>query len=242
MSTGNESYITAISESGLPYSRKISGGTGIAINDSGPRGKLEVRLKGKVNSIENLAPLTRGFLVKSNNEQFSTINFESPSNTIDITFPSGITGTQVYFDVANNTSIQKINVALNGSIVAANQTINFVSTPSAGVIIQNDPSNSRTNVGFVATGGGGEPGTLTREVISFDDSEWSVSGDTASLTILEASHGLEEGILVQVMDGDGYIITDTIQTQIDGSNNIVFSVAAGEQFTGSVVLVGNAAA
>jgi hypothetical protein len=236
-------YILAVrASSDLPNSRYLTASRGIQFNDLGGQGKFEIRLRGICSTLDELAPLTRGFVIKSDSAKVSTLNLESPNQTLDFNFPAGITGSTLEIEVNPSKTVQLINVQLNGVPMTTYSTINFVSTPSAGVVIQNDVVNQRTNIGFVATGGGGNPGTLTKTSFAFNAGDWSVSGDTAIYTIVAASHGLEEGSITQVFDGNGYLMNASIQIQNNSSNDIVFSVAAGSQFTGSAVLVGTEAA
>lgn len=145
-------YILATQDTAdLPNSRIIEGGTGIAIEDTGPGGAITVSVSQTVAALENLSDGATGYLVKTGANTISTASITSSSNTITVTNGNGVAG-NTNIDVIADTTVQQTIVSLNGVEQATRPQLNFIPGTGAGITIVDNPGDNAVDITVTSTG------------------------------------------------------------------------------------------
>jgi len=148
----------------LPNSRKLEGGTGITLQDSGAGNKITIQPYGNIEKIFNFD--TSGFMVYNTfDNTFNGVSFSSGS-TISISNPTGTTGNPV-FHVIPDTSIQKITSKINGVTVSTRSQLNFKSGTGVSISLFDNIAFNSTDVTISSSGS--EPLSPNLEAIAAMD-------------------------------------------------------------------------
>lgn len=157
----NSSYLLQIPDSSdLPNSRQLLGGSGIALQDTGPGNTLTIQPLGNLASIYNYNSL--GYIVYDNvSNNFLNRSFLSADDSIAIVNPNGVAGA-TSFSVVPSSTVQTVNVALGNGLTSLIQstssTLNFIPGKNIDISI-NDNAGASTDIIISVAG---EPqGTVT---------------------------------------------------------------------------------
>lgn len=103
---------------------------------------------------------TNGFLVKTGSGSIAA-RFLVSSNTVLVTNPDGIGG-NTFFEVAPDTTQQKVKISKNGVPASTRTEINLIESSSTKITLIDNDSNNRTDVNIESKARSGNPvGTLT---------------------------------------------------------------------------------
>jgi|NOAtaT_7_FD_contig_21_12999614_length_2435_multi_11_in_0_out_0_3 hypothetical protein len=139
-------------------SRVIQGQRGIVISDSGPGGSILVEPTQMIGSIEDI--LTVGFLIREEGDVADT-RILTTDGSINITNADGANGNPI-LSVAAGGTVQKVNVAVNGTTIGNRSTLNFIPNGGIGITATDNGGSNSIDIALSASGGGGGgSGTVT---------------------------------------------------------------------------------
>ena len=140
----NGQYVLLNSNVQLPNASVLSATNGISLSSGAGSVMIQPDLASPLGQIQQLVGGPNGILVYQNDEPFSTVNLISDA-TINITNPDGTTGNPT-FSVIPDTSVQRVNVQLNGVFESRKSQLNFIPGPGSGINVVDNPSSNRTDI------------------------------------------------------------------------------------------------
>ncbi len=99
--------------------------------------------------IQQLQVVNNGLVVYQGGSVFSTVTLVS-NDSINIVNPDGRTGDPT-FNVIPDTTVQRINVELNGVFESSKSQLNFIPGEGAGIVVVDNPSLNRTDITVTST-------------------------------------------------------------------------------------------
>lgn len=132
----NETYITAVAESGLPNSRNLTASGGLQATDNGAGSNFNISTTGTLAAISALSGTGLICLTGTGTVAARTI---ASSSTTSITNPDGANG-NIQVNVINSSSLQNVQAMLNGSIpggVTPTSYLNFVAGTGITISVAN---------------------------------------------------------------------------------------------------------
>jgi hypothetical protein len=142
------SYILATTADGaLPNSRQLAVGKGLSLADSGPGGSTTISASLTLAAIEDLANSDVGLITKTGANSVAVRSITSNDDSVDITYPNGVSG-NIDLSVASGSSVQKVNVSQNGTLVSPTSNINLIPGGGMGIFSQYNPGSGAVDVTF----------------------------------------------------------------------------------------------
>jgi hypothetical protein len=111
---------------------------------------------------------TNGFAVRTGSGAFAARTLQ-PGTGIGIVNGDGVSG-NVSISVNNDTTIQQVNVAKNGTTTAARSTINFIEGSGVSFTLADNPGSNRLDLTITSSGGSGGAPTTSQYVTLANDS------------------------------------------------------------------------
>lgn len=141
------SYILANTDGALPNSRQLAVGKGLALADSGPGGSTTISAALTLAAIEDLTNSDVGLITKTGANSIAVRSITSNDDSIDITYPNGVGG-NIDLSVASGSSVQKVNVSQNGTLVSPTSNINLIPGGGMGIFSQYNAGTGAVDVTF----------------------------------------------------------------------------------------------
>lgn len=154
----NGQYVLLNPNDQLTNASVLSANNGISLTLGAGSALIHVDPASPIGGIQQLGAGDNGILVAQNGVDFATVVLTGDS-TIHILNPDGITGNPT-FHVVDSTSLQWVNVALNGTVESKQSQLNFIPGPGAGINILDNPAANRTDITITATGSSSGPLTF----------------------------------------------------------------------------------
>lgn len=147
----NSSYLLVIPDSAdLPNSRQLVGGSGIALQDSGA--SLTIQPVGNLSNLFNFD--TSGYLTYNSTTNLFNGSTLQGNASINITNPTAVGGNSV-FSVVPDTTVQQVNLQLNGLQSSTRSTLNFIPNPNVNISISDNGLQNRADIYISNTDAGG---------------------------------------------------------------------------------------
>lgn len=140
----NGQYVLLNSNVQLPNSSVLSATNGISLTSGAGNVTIQPDPTSPLGQIQQLVGGPNGILVYENDQPFGTVNLIGDA-TINITNPDGTTGNPT-FTVVPDTSVQRVNVQLNGVFESRKSQLNFIPGPGSGINVVDNPSSNRTDI------------------------------------------------------------------------------------------------
>ena len=147
----NGQYVLLNSNVQLPNASVLSANNGISLSAGAGSINIQPDPASPLSALQQLVGGPNGILVYQNDAPFGTVNLISDA-TINIVNPDGTTGNPT-FRVIPDTSVQRVNVQLNGVFESRKSQLNFIPGPGAGINVIDNPSSNRTDITISSTPG-----------------------------------------------------------------------------------------
>lgn len=141
------SYILATTDGALPNSRQLAVGKGLSLADSGPGGSTTISASLTLAAIEDLSNSDVGLITKTGANSVAVRSITSNDDSVDITYPNGVGG-NINLSVASGSSVQKVNVSQNGTLVSPTNNINLIPGGGMGIFSQFNAGTGAVDVTF----------------------------------------------------------------------------------------------
>jgi hypothetical protein len=145
-------YLLANPDSSLPNSQTLAVGQGLGLNSTGPQGNTIISLSQTIASLEDLTDSSRGLICKTNANEVEARTLVSGDDSIQITNPTG-EGGDIDIRVPTGSSVQNINVELNGVSVGTVSKLNLIPGAGMGIVAEFDAPNGAANVTYSNSSG-----------------------------------------------------------------------------------------
>lgn len=197
----------------IPNTRVLIGGTGIALQDTGPEGTLTIQPIGNISSIYNYNE--DGYISYNTfTNQFVGRSF-SGGSTIQINNPNGVGGNSS-FSVIDDTNIQQVQIKLDQVLLSTRSILNLIPGSNMAISVSDDYTNNSANITFSSTGSGGGGGTVTS--VGIKSGTLSITGGPITTDGVINIELVGTGIVTPLSYMNANITVDQYGRVIDASN------------------------
>ncbi len=140
----NGEYLLLTPNSQLANASVLSANNGISLNLSAGSTVIQADPASILFGIQQLNAGPSGLVVYSGGTFFDTATLVSDA-TINIVNPDGTTGNPT-FNVIADTSVQRVNVQMNGVFESRKSQLNFIPGPGTGINVVDNPSLNRADI------------------------------------------------------------------------------------------------